>query len=95
MDALVASSVLTVIFLNEREEITEGAITNIFIMKEGKYYTPALNSGLLPGVFREYLLKEKKATECVLKLKDLKEADRILLVNSVCGIVEVDIKYKM
>ena len=87
--------IFDVIFLNEREEVTEGAITNIFIIKNGKYHTPAAASGLLPGVFREYLLKEKKATECVIKLKDLKEADRILLVNSVCGIVEVDIKYKM
>ncbi|MFH1074765.1 MAG: aminodeoxychorismate synthase component I [Candidatus Firestonebacteria bacterium] len=83
--------IFDVIFLNEREEVTEGAITNLFIFKEGKYYTPPVSSGLLPGIFREYMIKEKQAVLRVLKLKDLKAADRVFLVNSVRGIVEVDI----
>src|SRR3989339_463739 len=85
--------IFDVIFLNEKKEVTEGAITNIFIEKKGKYYTPPVSSGLLPGVYREYLLKEKKAVQQILKIKDLKLADRIYLVNSVRGIVEVEIAF--
>lgn len=82
---------IDVIFLNERDEVTEGAITNVFIERKGKYYTPPVSSGLLPGVFREYLIRKLKAVECVLKLKDLKQADRVFLVNSVRGITDIQI----
>ena len=45
------------IFLNDRGEITEGAISNIFIKKGDKYFTPPIECGLLNGVYRQYLLK--------------------------------------
>ena len=46
-----------VIFLNERDEVTEGAISNIFIRRAGKLLTPPLSSGVLPGVFRRHILE--------------------------------------
>ncbi|OGF45248.1 MAG: aminodeoxychorismate synthase, component I [Candidatus Firestonebacteria bacterium RIFOXYA2_FULL_40_8] len=86
-------NIFDVIFLNEKAEITEGAVTNIFILRDGKYFTPPVSSGLLPGVYRDYMIKKKKAVQKVLKIKDLKMADKVYLVNSVRGIVEVSIKY--
>jgi para-aminobenzoate synthetase/4-amino-4-deoxychorismate lyase len=80
-----------VIFLNIYEELTEGAITNIFVLKENILYTPPLRCGLLGGVLREYLLKMKKAKEKVLFLKDLKEADKIFVGNSVRGLMETEV----
>ncbi|MBQ8475738.1 bifunctional anthranilate synthase component I family protein/class IV aminotransferase [bacterium] len=41
--------------VNERGEITEGTYTNIGILKNGKYYTPPVSSGLLNGIFRQKL----------------------------------------
>jgi para-aminobenzoate synthetase/4-amino-4-deoxychorismate lyase len=76
-----------VIFVNNRGEVTEGAVSNIFILKEGKYYTPPVSSGLLPGVFRSHLLKILGAREKVLYVNDLKDADKIFLCNSVRGII--------
>ncbi len=79
-----------VIFLNEREEITEGAISNIFIKRDGVLLTPPLRSGVLPGVYRRYLLESNKtAEERVLTIQDLESADSIFLCNSVRGITHV------
>jgi para-aminobenzoate synthetase/4-amino-4-deoxychorismate lyase len=79
-----------VIFLNERGEVTEGAISNIFIRKAGRLLTPPLSSGVLPGVFRRHLLEsDANAEECVLTVRDLASADAILLCNSVRGSREV------
>ena len=38
-----------VLFLNTRGEVTEGAISNIFIKDKDKLYTPAMKCGLLNG----------------------------------------------
>lgn len=79
-----------VIFLNTRNEVTEGAISNIIIEKNKKYYTPPVFSGLLPGIFREYLLKKQNVEEKILFLEDLVKADKIFLCNSVRGLMEVN-----
>lgn len=79
------SEVFDEIRTNERGEITEGIFTNIGILKNGKYYTPLVSSGLLAGTFREKLGWEEK----VLYPKDLINADKIFCFNSVRGLVEV------
>lgn len=81
-----------VVFLNNRNEVTEGSISNIIIEINKKYYTPPLSSGLLPGIFREYLLKKHKVEEKIIFLEDLLKADKIFLCNSVRGLTEVKIK---
>jgi para-aminobenzoate synthetase/4-amino-4-deoxychorismate lyase len=81
------------IFLNEKEEVTEGTISNIFIRRAGRLFTPPLSSGVLPGVFRRHLLETTAdAEECVLKLPDLESADAIFLCNSVRGIWQVKLR---
>jgi para-aminobenzoate synthetase/4-amino-4-deoxychorismate lyase len=78
-----------VLFLNERGELTEGAITNIFLEIFGRLYTPPAESGLLEGVFRRRILSDRtmRAAERTLFPEDLANADRIFLTNSVRGIV--------
>ena len=79
-----------VIFLNEREEVTEGTINNIFIERDGILLTPPLSSGVLPGVYRRYLLESNKiAEEHVLTIQDLESADSVFLCNSVRGMTRV------
>jgi para-aminobenzoate synthetase/4-amino-4-deoxychorismate lyase len=80
-----------VIFTNEKGEVTEGAISNVFIKKNGTLYTPPLECGLLPGIYRQYLLqhpkikvKEKKLTK-----NDLQKASEIYLANAVKGLIKV------
>jgi len=79
-----------VIFLNERDEVTEGAISNIFIRRAGELLTPPLRSGILPGVFRRHLLEsDVTARESILMLHDLESADAIYICNSLRGLREV------
>jgi para-aminobenzoate synthetase / 4-amino-4-deoxychorismate lyase len=72
-----------VIFLNERGEVTEGANSNIVVLKDGELLTPALESGLLPGVFRGELLALGSIRERTLTRLDLETAEQIYLINSV------------
>jgi para-aminobenzoate synthetase / 4-amino-4-deoxychorismate lyase len=72
-----------VIFMNERGEVTEGAISNIVILLDSKLLTPPVQSGLLPGVFREELLETGVISEAVLTRKDLERAQEIYAINSV------------
>jgi para-aminobenzoate synthetase/4-amino-4-deoxychorismate lyase len=79
------------IFANGKNEVTETAVHNIFIRKKGVYYTPPLRCGLLAGVYRKYFLKKVGAQERALYKKDLLEAEKIFLTNSVRGLVEVKV----
>lgn len=72
-----------VVFLNERDEITEGAFNNIVIRRDGEFLTPPLGSGLLPGTFRALLLATGVIQEKVLYREDLGAAEEIYLINSV------------
>jgi len=76
-----------VLFCNERGELTEGAISNLFVRIDGRLYTPPLACGVLPGVFRRHLLEAvPSAEERVLTLGDLRAATDIYLCNSVRGL---------
>lgn len=76
-----------VLYLNERGELAEGSRTSIFIERDGKLLTPALASGLLPGVLRRDLIASGKAEEAVLTLEDLSSAEAVYVGNSVRGLV--------
>ncbi len=80
-----------VIFINERGELTEGTVTNLFILKGNKLLTPPLKCGLLDGVLRRYLLDTKRAQEATLYPKDLFEAEEIYVGNSVRGLTRASV----
>ena len=73
-----------VLFLNERGELTEGSRSTMFLQRGGKFLTPPLSCGLLPGTLREQLMKEGLVVETVLKLEDLEGGD-VFFGNSVRG----------
>jgi len=86
-----AKGFFDVIYFNENNELAEGATTNIFIYKDDVASTPPLDAGILPGVYRKYLLKNKSnIQERKLHLEVLLEADKIVLTNSVRGEVVVN-----
>jgi len=72
-----------VIFWNERGEVTESSIANVVVPIDGELFTPPLESGLLPGVFRNHLLAEGKIKERVLTLEEFQKAPEFFLINSV------------
>ncbi len=80
-------------FCNSEGEVTEGCISNIVICKNGSFYTPPVSSGLLAGVMREHLMRdrERPVVERVLRKEDIRQADALFLCNSVRGVVQVQL----
>ena len=74
-----------VLFLNERDEICEGARVNVFVPRGDRLITPPLACGLLPGTLRARLIAEGRACEASLTLNDL--PPQFYLGNSVRGLV--------
>ncbi|MCP4935478.1 MAG: aminodeoxychorismate synthase component I [bacterium] len=74
-----------VLFLNERDELTEGSRSTLFIERDGELHTPPLSSGLLPGTLRAQLIDEGRVVESILTLNDLVGV-KIFLGNSVRGL---------
>jgi len=71
------------LLLNERGEVTESTRASLVLRLDGELVTPPLSSGLLPGVFREGLLRRGVVRERVLFPQDVRRAGRVWLVNAV------------
>ena len=76
------------IMLNSNAQICEAIHSNVFVYKKGKYTTPNLDSGCVNGVMRSYLISElgDSVEEKDIDIKQLEEADEIILTNAVKGI---------
>lgn len=76
-----------IVFSNERGEVTEGAISNVLIYKNGRYIMPPLSSGLLNGIFRQYFLRTRlNVEESTLCMADIENTDLFFICNSVRGL---------
>lgn len=80
-----------VILLNERDEVCEGVITNVFVDDgSATLITPPLACGLLPGILRGELIDRGKAVEAGLTVADLRTARAIFVGNSLRGLIRCD-----
>lgn len=80
------------IMLNREGFITEGSRANIFLVKKGKIFTPALECGCLAGITRKAVMDLArghclKIIEKKLRIKDLERAEEAFLTNSLMGIM--------
>ena len=85
------SGLFDLLFVNENGEVTEGAVTNIVIYRNGQYLTPPVASGLLAGTLRRRLMREQQVMERKITAEDILTADAVFLVNSVRGVVQVQV----
>ncbi|TIV68806.1 MAG: hypothetical protein E5V89_21500 [Mesorhizobium sp.] len=84
----LASRADEVLLANERGELCEGTITNLFAdFGDGVLATPRLDCGLLPGILRGTLLDEGRAVEAIYTFDDLKSAKAIFVGNSLRGLI--------
>lgn len=88
--AAEAQGAFDMLFFNERGELTEGGRSNVFVHVDGRWLTPPLACGLLPGVMRSVLLDDPAwdAREAVIDRAMLARADRIVLCNALRGAIE-------
>lgn len=71
------------VLVNERGEVTESTIANLVVNLDGTLLTPPLSSGLLAGIYRQYLLDSGIVQERVLKPDHVRSARAVYLANSV------------
>ncbi|MBF3895114.1 aminodeoxychorismate synthase component I [Burkholderia pseudomallei] len=85
--AAQACGAFDMLFFNERGELTEGGRTSVFVKLAGRWFTPPLSSGVLPGVMRGALLDDPawQASERVMTLDDVLRADALMLTNALRG----------
>jgi 4-amino-4-deoxychorismate lyase len=80
------------IFLNEKGELCEGSRSNIYVLKDGKWLTPPLSSGLLGGVLRTQLLETGQVKEAILTPSDFTaHKTSIRLSNALRGWFDVQL----
>jgi para-aminobenzoate synthetase/4-amino-4-deoxychorismate lyase len=72
-----------VLMINGAGEITESTIANVIIRLDGRWVTPPLASGCLPGVMRRVLLEAGDIEEARVLVSDLARAEGLELINSV------------
>lgn len=72
-----------VLLWNPDGEITESTIANVVADLNGELVTPPVQSGLLPGTYREELLAAGTIRERAVRVADLPRCRRLFLINSV------------
>ncbi len=75
------------VFLNSRMHATCTTAANLFIVKDGQWVTPPLADGVMDGITRARIIREKNAAEASITLGRLHAADEIWLTNSLFGAI--------
>ncbi|NVK56181.1 MAG: aminotransferase class IV [Alteromonadaceae bacterium] len=75
------------ILYNQHGEVTEASSSNVFIIKDGKAYTPPLDNQLLPGITRQLVLQclslaSIDVTEKPVMVDELLSADEVWITSS-------------
>jgi len=83
-----------VFFVDPEGNLTEGAITNIFLVQGSSVLTAAVDCGILPGITRGAVLRlcEAEGIECRVgrhRAEALERCDELFCTNSLRGVVPV------
>ena len=76
------------LLLNAENNLADSSRANIFLVKDGVIYTPALHQGCINGVIRRWIIDQAKLLgyelhQSALTEADLLEADELFLSNSI------------
>lgn len=80
------------ILLNNRGEVVEGSRTNVFYVKKGILYTPAVKYGCLNGITRQIVLQCARQLKILSRVtvvspQKLIRSDEAFVTNSLVGVV--------
>jgi branched-chain amino acid aminotransferase len=78
------------IVLNSDNHICDSSKANIFLVKNGEIFTPALHQGCVNGVMRRFLIDELKKLKYKIYQQEITEddllnADEVFLTNAIIG----------
>jgi D-alanine transaminase len=93
----ISSGALEAILIRD-DHVTEGAVSNVFIIKNNEIFTPALSSYILGGITRQVTLKIARdinipCHEQPISEQMLRDADEVWITASsreICPIVQLD-----
>lgn len=82
------------LWLNTKGYLVEGTLSNLFFVRKGTLYTPALSCGCLPGTRRQIVLECAQKlgipwVEGEFPLAFLDDAEEVFLTNALMGILPV------
>ena len=80
------------LFFNERGELTEGGRTTVFAKLDGRWSTPPIDAGVLPGVMRAVLMEELSAVERTMTREELERAEALIVSNALRGAVKARLR---
>lgn len=86
------------LWLGPRGHLAEGCASNLFVVRRGRLFTPALSEGILPGVVRGKTIEAARRLGVAvhdgkLRRRRLNEADEAFLTSSLRGVaplVQID-----
>ena len=86
------SGIFDAVLFNAEGEITESTFGNLAMqMDDGRWLTPPLACGLLPGVGRAVALREGRVQEGVVRVQDLHRVRRWAFINSLRGWLDAEL----
>lgn len=82
------------ILVGPGQEVVEGAMSNLFVVRDGGVYTPPLSDGPLAGITRQVVLEQVaelglEGGELHLHASDLQTSDEVFLTSSVAEVLPV------
>ena len=86
------SGIFDTVLFNAEGEITESTFGNLAMqMDDGRWLTPPLACGLLPGVGRAVALREGRVQEGIVRVQDLHRVRRWAFINSLRGWLDAEL----
>jgi para-aminobenzoate synthetase/4-amino-4-deoxychorismate lyase len=84
------------LFFTPDGRLVEGGRSNVFLQLNGRWFTPPLSDGALPGVMRSLLLADPvwAATERTLRRADLAQAQAIAVCSSLRGVLPARVSHE-
>ena len=81
------------LFFSRAGRLVEGGRSNVFLRLDGRWWTPPLSDGALPGVMRGVLLADPAwdARERTLTRADLARAEGLVVCNALRGVLSAEL----
>jgi 4-amino-4-deoxychorismate lyase len=84
------------IFLTKEGFLSEGIVSNLFFIKEDKLYTPHVDTGILNGITRQFVIHWAKTNDISIEEgyfteNELLDSDEIFITNSIQEIIPVTV----
>lgn len=86
------------LFLDGRGFAAEGIVSNLFLVRHGVLCTPHLDTGILPGITRAFVMELASGIglpveEGWYRWDDVVAAEEVFITNSIQELVPIDVRY--